>query len=66
VLPSRRPASGTLYASAVASYTTSHLSPATTIHGRPSPQLTALALVHGYSIAFWWSAAILAAGAIVA
>jgi EmrB/QacA subfamily drug resistance transporter len=56
----------TLYASAVASYTTTHLTPATTVHGQPDPQLTALALVHGYSIAFWWSAGICAVGAIVA
>ena len=56
----------TIYASAVTGYVTSHLTPATTVHGRPSAQLTALALVHGYSVAFWWSAAILAAGAVVA
>jgi hypothetical protein len=56
----------TIYASAVVGYTASHLSPATAVGGRPSPQLTALALVHGYTVAFWWSAAILAAGAIVA
>ncbi|MGH3299766.1 MAG: MFS transporter [Trebonia sp.] len=56
----------TIYASAVAGYTASHLSPATTVGGRPNPQLTALALVHGYTVAFWWSAAILAVGAIVA
>ena len=36
------------------------------IHGRPSPQLTGLALIHGYSTAFWCSAAILTCGAIVA
>jgi tellurite resistance protein TehA-like permease len=36
------------------------------VHGHPSPQLTGLALIHGYTIAFWWSAAILAFGAIVA
>jgi hypothetical protein len=43
-----------------------HLSPATAVHGRPSQQLTGLALIHGYTTAFWWSAAILAFGAIVA
>ena len=56
----------TIFASAVASYLTAHISPATTIHGRPSPQLTGLALIHGYSTAFWCSAAILTCGAIVA
>jgi EmrB/QacA subfamily drug resistance transporter len=56
----------TLFASAAASYTASHLSPATIVHGRPSAELTSLALVHGYSVAFWWSAAILVVGAIVA
>jgi hypothetical protein len=43
-----------------------HLSPATTGHSRPSPHLTGLALIHGYTTAFWWSAAILTFGAIVA
>jgi EmrB/QacA subfamily drug resistance transporter len=56
----------TIFASAVASYLAAHLSPATAIHGRPGPQLTGLALIHGYSTAFWWSAAILACGAIIA
>jgi EmrB/QacA subfamily drug resistance transporter len=56
----------TIFASAVASYLTAHISPATAIHGRPSPQLTGLALIHGYSTAFWCSAAILTCGAIVA
>jgi hypothetical protein len=36
------------------------------VHGRPSPQLTGHALIHGYTTAFWWSAAILTFGAIVA
>lgn len=31
----------------------------------PSPDLMAQAAVHGYTTAFWWSAAILAAGAVV-
>ena len=56
----------TIFASAVASYLAAHISPATAIHGRPSPQLTGLALIHGYSTAFWCSAAILTCGAIVA
>ena len=56
----------TIFASTVASYIAAHLSPATLVHGRPSPQLTGLALIHGYTTAFWWSAAILTCGAIVA
>jgi tellurite resistance protein TehA-like permease len=56
----------TICASAVTSYTASHLNAATTVNGRPSAQLTALALVHGYTVAFWWSTAILVAGAIIA
>ena len=55
----------TIFAGAVASYIATHLGPATAIHGRPSLQLTGLALIHGYSTAFWWSAAILAGGAII-
>jgi hypothetical protein len=42
------------------------LSAATIVHSRPSTQLTAVALVHGYTVAFWWSAAILVAGAVIA
>jgi EmrB/QacA subfamily drug resistance transporter len=56
----------TIFASTVATYIAAHLSPATAVNGRPSPQLTGLALIHGYTTAFWWSAAILTLGAIVA
>ncbi|HKQ02775.1 MAG TPA: DHA2 family efflux MFS transporter permease subunit [Actinomycetes bacterium] len=56
----------TIFASTVASYIAGHLNPSTLVNGRPSPQLTGLALIHGYTTAFWWSAAILAFGAIVA
>ncbi len=31
----------------------------------PGPQLIGLALVHGYTTAFWWSAAIFASGAVI-
>jgi hypothetical protein len=53
----------TIFASTVAAYLTAHATPAS---GRPSPQLTAQALIHGYATAFWWSAAILAGGALIA
>ncbi len=56
----------TIAASAVTGYVASHLSPATLVRGRPSPGLISLALVHGYTTAFWWSAAIFACGAVVA
>jgi predicted MFS family arabinose efflux permease len=56
----------TIFASTVASYIAAHLSPAATVRGRPGPQLTGLGLIHGYTTAFWWSAAILTFGAIVA
>jgi hypothetical protein len=56
----------TIFASTIASYIAGHLNPANVVNGRPSPQLTGLALIHGYTTAFWWSAAILAFGAIVA
>ncbi|HEX4062836.1 MAG TPA: MFS transporter [Streptosporangiaceae bacterium] len=55
----------TLAASATAGYITSHISPHTLVHGRPSPQLLGLGLVHGYTTAFWWAAAIFAAGAVI-
>lgn len=32
----------------------------------PSPSLTALAAVHGYTVAFWWAAGIFLAGAVLA
>jgi hypothetical protein len=56
----------TIFASTVAGYIAAHLSPATAVHGRPGVRLTGLALIHGYTTAFWWSAAILAFGAAVA
>jgi EmrB/QacA subfamily drug resistance transporter len=56
----------TIAASAAANYIASHISPATVVHGRPSPGLLGLGLVHGYTTAFWWSAAIFACGAVVA
>ena len=56
----------TIAASATASYIAAHVGPATLVHGRPSPGLLGLALVHGYTTAFWWSAAIFACGAVVA
>jgi EmrB/QacA subfamily drug resistance transporter len=55
----------TIFASAVASYLTSHLSPATLIHGRPAPSLAAMSLIHGYTTGFWVAAAIFGAGAVI-
>ena len=49
----------TIAASAAASYLAGHL------HGRPSPQLIHLALIHSYTTVFWWCAAIFAAGAVI-
>ena len=54
----------TIFASAVAQYLTSHLSPATLVHGHPAQALTGLSLIHGYTTAFWVAAAIFAAGAV--
>ena len=51
-----------LEASATASYLTAHIAAG---RGRPGPRLVGLALVHGYTTAFWWSAAIFAAGAAI-
>ncbi len=56
----------TMAASATAAYLAAHLSPATAPGGRPSPGLLGLALVHGYTTAFWWAAGIFAGGAVVA
>jgi EmrB/QacA subfamily drug resistance transporter len=56
----------TIAASAAASYIAAHVGPATLVHGRPSAGLLGLGLVHGYTTAFWWSAAIFACGAVVA
>jgi hypothetical protein len=55
----------TMAASATASYLTSHLSSSTVVAGHPSPALTQLALVHGYTTAFWWCAGIFAGGAVI-
>jgi MFS family permease len=55
----------TIFASAVAGYLTSHLSPATMVHGHPAASLTELSLIHGYTTGFWVAAAIFGAGAVI-
>jgi EmrB/QacA subfamily drug resistance transporter len=52
----------TIFAAAVTSYLTAHLAAARII-GRQA--LTGLAQAHGYNTAFWWTAGIFAAGAVV-
>jgi hypothetical protein len=54
-----------LIAGAVAQYLTSHLSPATLVHGHPAPSLTEMSLIHGYTTGFWVAAAIFGAGAVI-
>jgi predicted MFS family arabinose efflux permease len=52
----------TIFAAAVTSYLTVHIASARVI-GRPA--LAGLALAHGYDTAFWWTAGIFAAGAVI-
>jgi len=54
----------TIFASAVAHYLTSHLSPATLVHGHPAPSLIGMSLIHGYTTGFWVAAAIFGVGAV--
>jgi MFS family permease len=49
----------TIAASATAGYLASHL------HGKPTAAVAQLALVHGYTTAFWWCAGIFLAGAVL-
>jgi hypothetical protein len=49
----------TIAASATAGYLTSHA------RGKPTTALTQLALVHGYTTAFWWCAGIFLGGAVL-
>jgi hypothetical protein len=55
----------TIATSAAAGYVTSHLTPAVLASPGGRTALQAAAAVHGYTTAFWWTAAIFAAGAIV-
>ncbi len=55
----------TMVASATTSYLSSHLNPATITAGHPSAELVRQSLVHGYTVGFWWTAGIFAAGAMV-
>jgi EmrB/QacA subfamily drug resistance transporter len=55
----------TIFASAVANYLTSHLNPATLVHGHPSASLLGASLIHGYTTGFWVAAAIFGAGAVI-
>jgi hypothetical protein len=52
----------TLFTAAVTSYLVAHVASARLI-GRQA--LTGLALAHGYDTAFWWTAGIFAAGAVI-
>ncbi len=56
----------TIFASTITTYIAAHATSATVVDGRPSAELAAAAQIHGYTTAFWWSAAILAVGAVVA
>jgi EmrB/QacA subfamily drug resistance transporter len=56
----------TIFASTVADYIASHLRSATRAGSAARGQVTAQAQIHGYTTAFWWSAAILTVGAILA
>jgi EmrB/QacA subfamily drug resistance transporter len=53
----------TIFASAITSYVAAHLTLARIVG---PAALKGLALAHGYDTAFWWTAGILAAGAVVA
>jgi hypothetical protein len=55
----------TIFASAITAYLTAHAGPGAVVQGRPSPQLIALAQVHGYSTTFWWTAGIFVGGAVI-
>src|SRR5262249_30118103 len=55
----------TIFAGAVAHYLTSHLSPATLVHGHPAPSLIGASLIHGYTTGFWVGAAIFGTGAVI-
>ena len=55
----------TIFASAVAHYLTSHLSPAALVHGHAVPSLVGMSLMHGYTTAFWVAAAIFGVGAVI-
>jgi hypothetical protein len=55
----------TIATSAAVSYLASHLSPAIATSRQADRALQAAAAVHGYTTAFWWTAGIFAAGAIV-
>jgi hypothetical protein len=58
VLAHAWPAAATA-AGATTAYLAGHL------HGRPAPQLSQLALIHGYTTVFWWCVGIFVAGAII-
>ena len=49
-----------IFAGAIASYIAAHV-----VHARPTPLVLAQAAVHGYTVAFWWTAGIFAAGAVI-
>lgn len=54
----------TIAIAAATGYLSTHWRPGTTVNGRPSAYLIQLGLVHGYSVAFWYTAAIFVIGAL--
>jgi hypothetical protein len=56
----------TVAASAAATYLAAHATARLMAGGHPAPALAAMAQVHSYTTAFWWAAAMFAAGAILA
>jgi len=55
----------TVVAGATTSFLAAHLIPANPSSARPSPLLAQLAVVHGYTVGFWWTAGIFAFGSVV-
>ena len=55
----------TLFAGAITAYIAAAAGPGMLVHGQPTHQLISLALVHAYTIAFWWSSGIFLGGAIL-
>lgn len=53
-----------LFASAVSGYIAANFERGS-VDGRPTPSLTQMALLHGYTTAFWWVVGIFGCGAIV-
>lgn len=55
----------TIFAGAITAFIAAHARAGAFVHGHPTPHLVGQAVLHSYTVTFWWVAAIWGAGALI-